>query len=461
MGAVTLPCPNCAAPISGSISGLFSKRLVAPNHCKSCGCRLVTTCEACSKPQVEFAPFCAHCGQPIYGAMNGTNTGLAPANVSSPPLKKLDKRQRRLLDELKADTEQLAPFLNELYLVLTRMNPVNQRLFSFTSHFERLTQNTANPQRAQIVGEAIRSAALDQLEPELDQFCGHFAETAAHMFLSIRDDLQRCWPEHERFLTLGRVDDVAAFAAERTRAALRSSFVALISSHYQQLVAFYSRYAEIMNRQEGLFDLLVGFAAGFLGGQAGVAGVELWGDWRAQNDQQFVNSFGAAIDDFHASALRFTENTVSAMRPIALQLVNEYVAAYHRIIEKLESATLLGLDLARVHRELRTPHGQLDAGTRQLYEIVFTNLRNSGSPAKRNETCAHCWACRPCQRSLGHLRSDSRALSRNIGGGNCLFIALDVVCKPRLAIAYLVKAQRATASIDGYDDLERAGSELS
>jgi hypothetical protein len=344
----------------------------------------VTVCGACSKPQIEFAPFCPHCGQAIYGATPATGTALSQTGAIPPPLKKLDKRQRRMLDELKEDTEQLAPFLTELYLVLTRMNPVNQRLFAFTSHFERLTQNTTNPQRAQIIGDAIRSASLQQLEPELEEFCAHVAEIAAQLFLSIREDLQRCWVDYGRYVDLGRVEDVATFAAERTRAALHVSFaeISLISSRYQQLVAFYPRYSEIMSRQEGLFELLVGFAAGFLGGEVGAKGVELWGDWRSQNDQQFVSSFGAAIDDFHASALRFTDNTVAAMRPVAVQLVNEYVAAYHRIIEKLERAAQSGLDLVRVHRELRTPQGRLDAGTRQLYEIVFANLREQRFPGK-------------------------------------------------------------------------------
>lgn len=143
------------------------------------------------------------------------------------------------------------------------LNPVTERLREFTAHLEQPVRT--NPERAHVLGEAIHHASLDDIELEMDELCEQFA-----------------------------TGDLRLSAVE----------LASLASRYQQLVAFFPRYAEVMNRRERFIDVLA----------AGAREQPTDGDWRVQSDPQFAHSYATAIDEFRASAVQFSDSLSDTLR---------------------------------------------------------------------------------------------------------------------------------------------------
>lgn len=143
------------------------------------------------------------------------------------------------------------------------LNPVTERLREFTSHLEQPVRT--NPERAHVLGEAIHHASLDDIELDMEELCEQFA-----------------------------MEELRQSAVE----------LAGLASRYQQLVSFFPRYAEVMNRRERFIDVLA----------AGARDKPTDGDWRAQSDPQFANSYSIALDEFRASAVQFSDQLSDAIR---------------------------------------------------------------------------------------------------------------------------------------------------
>jgi hypothetical protein len=128
-------------------------------------------------------------------------------------------------------------------------------------------------------------------------------------------------------------------------------------------------------------DSDLGGAAGLFGGFLGADGAQVWDDWRAKSDRDFLQSFSSAVEQFSNSAVRFTRNTERAVDSAAEQILRCVAERDERVCVGLEAAAAKGMNVARVYKALHDPEQAVsDPDLRELFETVFDFLRQQGYP---------------------------------------------------------------------------------
>jgi hypothetical protein len=148
-----------------------------------------------------------------------------------------------------------------------------------------------------------------------------------------------------------------------------------IQNHFRQLQEFHPRYHAIMTRNT-VWESILGFAAGFFGGSLGVMGAETWDNWRGQSDSDFAQSFGTAVEQFSAATLAFTQKTEQEVERVLADILQDSRGFAHALMTALERFGERN-DLTAIYRRLHEPNpaDKPDEDTRQLLELVLTNLR--------------------------------------------------------------------------------------
>jgi hypothetical protein len=373
-------CPACSEPFATTD---------IPPFCTECGSRLFRTCPSCNGTLERLSRFCGQCGHKLYvGAGGESNKAIVPKADTSRAVEaqraELQVANRQMIAQLRTDTRDTIPLLAETLRVLVRLNPVNIPLHKFWAFINTITENTPTSEIANIVGQAIGQVDLSNAVAELDGSHQFITAFTREIVLHTPRKLAEVWPTYTNFVPshpwLANPEREAESAAEQVSRALSTyrSDLAVIQKHFQQLREFYPRYASIMTRT-GVMDYILGFAAGMFGGILGVVGAQVWDDWRAQSDRDFVQSFSNAVDQFSNSAVLFTQNTENAVNSVADQLLRSYADLDERVVVGLEAAASKGMNATRVYKALHDPDQPIiDQDSRQLFEIVFDNLRQQG-----------------------------------------------------------------------------------
>lgn len=274
-----------------------------------------------------------------------------------------------------------------MFLVVVRLNPAHVSAYTLNESIGSITDTMSRPEIANLVGSALEEADLSNARADLASSHDAIWQMANGMISEIEMPLKREFPSYSEYVSGHEWIDSPqktgeAFADRIYRQVnMHAHELEIIEKHYTQLVEFFPRYYEIMNRS-GFWSGVLGFAASFFGGELGAAGVETWNNWQEKSDQEFLNSYGGAVDEFTSSAVLFTQKTEEAITPVVDQFADDYVTSSNVIYDGLEKAMLAGHDILPVCNALFYVDEPLDDDTLEFFEIVIQNLKDEGLSAK-------------------------------------------------------------------------------
>ena len=264
--------------------------------------------------------------------------------------------------------------------VIIRLNPVNMQIFQFNEIIEDLSEDASKEKVCTVVGQAIKNVDLANAVAELDDFDASIMEIASDMVLDIEKDMKKCISEYRNYIpNLPDFQQLSNHHTQHLINAIHSNRKSLIEleSHYKQLNEYWPRYSSIMNRSD-FMDGIIGFAAGFFGGELGIAGIGMWEGWRGKSDNEFVNVFASAVEQFSSSGTGFTQELESLVEPTIQQLTSDIREIYNIVFLAFESFVRDGWDVEPFYRIFRAIETPIDEDFIQLFEIILNNLREQG-----------------------------------------------------------------------------------
>ncbi len=371
-------CPVCSSDLLTEFDDLKNEIVTLPNFCSGCGSKILSNCPGCNHTFRELARFCSECGAKVYGnAQPETHSQTESTSSNQADAENMLARCRNGIPVGRR-------VIREMFLVMVRLNPANRSAHIFCDAVSHITETTSRPEIADIVGTALNEADLSEAQADLKS--SHEAIWQMANDISVIEILERKFPTCLQFIKghewIDSPEKIREAFADRMyrQVTLHTLELATIEEHYRQLVEFYPRYQEVMNRS-GFLNGLVAFAAGFFGGNLGVAGAEMWANWQGRNDQEFLEIYGRAVDDFTNAAFSFTQKTEEAVQSVVEQFADDYVSSTKLIYDGLEKAMQSGHNILPVCEALFYVDDPLEAEGAEFLELVIENLKEEGLTA--------------------------------------------------------------------------------
>lgn len=366
-----IPCPACKSPILVKVDETARRAIDVPRFCASCGVQIHRRCPKCNKSFSKLTRYCHECGKEVHPPL-----GLATKQCSLAPA------SLELLRRLRQDGVDSAWLTREALLVAIRLSPPNFAAQRFYEILSSIDDNTPGPTRAALFGQALDETPgfLDPVA--LEEWKGKVGNLASLVVQGTRESLDLAMPGWQEHIAHPWIQCPEAHA-QQIRLRLEQTItphlgnLSLILEKHQQMREFLPRYREIMSRSEG-WNFVVGLAAGFFGGQLGVLGTQLWEGWKAKSDQDFVQAFSVAADEFEKQALMFLQNTEASARPVVDQVVTELTKCSEAVASGIEQFARQGHPIEPVFHKLHFPAHGVDVDARQFLELVLSNLREQG-----------------------------------------------------------------------------------
>lgn len=385
MSTLNFECPGCSQTQSIALKGWFTKTLAKSCFCGNCGLEIHAKCPECAYQFRSVSTFCENCGSRVYSSNNSIDTENSAGALNS--------TQRRQLHQLENDIADYELFQREMILVMFRLYGVNAACHQFNEILDQIDDETENAERAHVVGVAIEAVDLGSVQDNIDELAGVLHDLLSGMFGDAFKASQEALPDWERWV--GSIPDVEAMMQEHQQAFVTAlhandAGIDLIGSRYRQLKEYLPRYNEIMNRS-GFLDFLIGFGAGWMGGEIGVVAAEIWDDWRGESDEDFVKLFGAAIDDFIETCGAYLEATEAELERSCDALERDLSGLMRMEIDGIERAARANVDIDPVYKKMRTVEleEEYDEEARQFFEIIFSNLKDSGLSTSSERNLRH------------------------------------------------------------------------
>lgn len=369
----TLTCPACNSNIPIAVDESLRKVVNVPNYCPSCGIPIQKRCPSCNRSFSKLARFCHDCGAEVH----------PPRNHSSTPRHQLPSSSAHLLKRLRQDAQDSVKFVREALLVIVRLNPPNLAAHRFCEIVAPITESMPRSNVATLVGQALTEAQGVLDDNALEEWRGIASGIVGEIVAATRKSLDTTLPEWRQFISHPWIDnpDVnALWIRAKLESAINANIsdVSIIREKYTQMCEFYPRYQKIMSRT-GVWDYVLGFAAGVLGGTLGAVGAQVWDDWRNKSDQDFMQSFTSAVDQFTQGAFAFMQNTEAGVTPIVEQVVSEQLVHCEAVVDGLDSVAREGGNIESVFHALHFPdENVIDDDGRQFLELIIGNLRQQG-----------------------------------------------------------------------------------
>lgn len=366
------PCPQCGKTVEGKLIGWVRKKSVFPAFCGHCGIQITSKCSHCNAPLSHLTVFCPNCRTQLYLPKPQVVTPSPPQQRPKP---QVPERARRVLTKTWTDTKDGCVFLREMYRRLVWNNPVQQQVNALASSLNEIGENTEGNKRADIIEGALGSVNLD-CEKEWAEFEDGLWEIAKSITSSWADLLNKTMPEcMKSFPCVTEAEGNLRLMKASLSQALNSRKVDLdeMRRKLQQLREFCPRFRGIVTRM-GLLDLAIRFAARCFGGGIGAVGTELWQNWRAKSDEEFLNSFGSAIDDFIESSNKVSAAMEDAVDGVVIQVLAGDRKLTETCVQGLARMAALGTNLEPVLRELEHP-AKPDPKLKDLHVTVLASLR--------------------------------------------------------------------------------------
>jgi hypothetical protein len=149
-----------------------------------------------------------------------------------------------------------------------------------------------------------------------------------------------------------------------------------IFSHYATLSEYLPRYVEIMSRSN-FGDYVVGFLAGFFGGQLGVAGAGIWDNWRESNDNDFVDKFVNALQSFLDDCRDYCSSVEDGLSLVFDRYLDEMSQIHRNVFNYFETLAESGTDVEALYYENRQFKDPIDDDEQAFFEIVLQNIQDN------------------------------------------------------------------------------------
>lgn len=373
MATKAIPCPACHSDIPVKIDETLRKVIDIAKFCPSCGIQIHRRCPNCNSSFSKLTPFCHQCGKEVHGRQKQASTSLISLSAEAD----------QLLNRLRQDALDSAKLIRETLLVVTRCNPPNLAAHRFYEIVASISDNTPRTEIATLVGQALNEAqgALDT--EALENWRGFAGNIVTEVVAATRKSLDATLSDWRTYISHPWIEQPESHA-QRIRLQLETAMsvnlrdVSVIQHKYRQMCEFYPRYQEIMSRNE-VWDYVLGFAAGFLGGQVGAIGAQVWDDWRNKSDRDFIQSFTAAVEQFTQASFSFMQKTEASVVPVVDQVMAELGTQCDAVIGGLDKLARKGKSIATVFRALHfADETVVDDDARQILEVVIANLREQG-----------------------------------------------------------------------------------
>jgi hypothetical protein len=294
---------------------------------------------------------------------------------------------RKMLSQLRDDVEDLLLFVAEMIRVAVRVNPVNLQVFNFLGIIDQITEHTPPYEIARLVSEAMHQIELNNAASMLDESLDFISEIGPELITKGCADIIQVGPQLKQFLKHRWLDNPEAegeYMRQQLKSAVQSQRhdLIVIQDHFRQLQEFHPRFDSIL-RRTGVFDYVLGFTVGFLGGGLGFVGAQIWEDWRNKSDYEFRQLFANAVNQFSDAALSFTQKTEQEVEKVIAVFLQDVHSFYHGINNALEEIVDTQ-DITPIYQKLHLPDpaDRIDDDGREFLEIVISNLRDQNISAR-------------------------------------------------------------------------------
>jgi len=268
--------------------------------------------------------------------------------------------------------------LKEVLVVSWRVNPVGISFHLISEACHSVNESTPNEQRAAVIGQALSSIELQGVE----EFERVLKEAIICTLRGYREEMcaiaARAYPEVSEVIQCSlsaceQVDHgVFAHLIDSALQGQSTLYTALVRD-FRQLRKFLPRYEQLMNRSS-VGDWLTGFAAGWFGGYLGAVGAGLWEDWRNSSDAEFLQKFGAAIDNYVQRSIDFVQGGEDALNVVFDRIIEQLEMLNDALLTAYSDLEKQGFDLKPVYFAHRKSLGDIDDDAKQLFAIALRNL---------------------------------------------------------------------------------------
>lgn len=382
---------GAGSPAVQSDAGPSPSPTLAVVSCPHCGRRFDVQPEAAAKAS-RFR--CSACGKifstatspPRLLAQSSMTLDEAMANVSTTEAREFLKKQTE-------EWKDWAYFLREMLLVLWRMgNGLQGAAMSMQEQLGTISDSDNGEQVSSKVFQALHGVQVAPFNDMVATCSRNIADTIAGLVQEMPSDITTRYPRLEVW---GR-----GFAvSEKARTALATKLAVgleglrpdydKILGYYRQLVDSFPRFQQIKTRSWWA-SFLAGGGLGYVAGPVGVLGAVLWDGWKNKSDNEFMDFYGNAIDDFISSCVDLS----SRGEPIVADqfgLVETMCdAGYNRLRAMYVALARQGVDLVAlekaVEKDQRKTFAQ-ESEWREVFEVILANLKQDAHvprPSLRN-----------------------------------------------------------------------------
>ena len=249
---------------------MFTK-VVFPKFCNSCGQALFQNCPHCNAYQNTLSPFCSECGTKLY--QNETSGVAALPAQSSTQRTTLTHDDYEHLKKMDVDQADIAIFIEEMYRVMIRFNPVHSNVYTFSQQINSIQEGMENETITEIVRNALNELEFSNIFEEMNNHLHLLKNTFSDLASDWDKTISKLGFPSSRQASLPDYSDLFAGQANRCDSIynrIRPDIEQLLA-YQNQLIEFYPRYEGILN-STGIWDMIFGFASGFFGGGLGVLG---------------------------------------------------------------------------------------------------------------------------------------------------------------------------------------------
>lgn len=306
-----------------------------------------------------------------------------------------DKYQFSLRQNFENDMRDQAVFLKEMLMVYWRTNPVGLSAHIFYESLESINEETPPKQIATIVSNAIKSIELENPDVFRLEFSQMIGELCSQMIQAPITETAKIYPQTMKFMASHCNFDSASISKDFSRMvsnaiAKQNVHYTSIYKYYCQLVEFQPRYKKIMSRF-GIMDFMLGFSAGYIGGELGSFGADLWQDWRHSSDKEFCQKFAGAIDHFIQSCSAFIKHGENALDVVFDRLCDEAKRHTLRAVDAYAILESKGWDINPLYQMVRYSGSANDFELVETYSLIMENWnRTETYPIQQSKICVIC-----------------------------------------------------------------------
>ena len=239
--------------------------------------------------------------------------------------------------------------------VLQKLWSLSNVFLGYTSFEEKLGEIKDKEDQKEValrVGQALSGISLCQFD-ELLEVVKLLAQSFAEAEAASADEYLELYPQLKSFSARkdGRLEDsnieqvfVAKFES------LRGPYENVVAK-YAQLVKGFDRYREIMSESLGLLGWLVIGALWAVSAPV-MIGCACWKGWSAMSDNDFVEKYGEALQDFYGSLAAFLQQGSYLLRKFANENQDGWNESFSQVEIFLRALNDEGLDLDEVQKNV-------------------------------------------------------------------------------------------------------------